>query len=196
MSRFPTGGHLASWCGVMSGPCREHGQTAFRPHQQRQPLCAAGAGAGGLGGSSRQPQTDVFHDAVLSDQQPGRNEECRRGRGAPAPLRYLLMILTGSSYREQGADHFDRVIPSGTENDSQPATNNSGFSSRSRQSHSPNPAKLLISEACFTKDCESCGREDRPANAPVLARPEIRPHCAKVGWPDTSGTARLRYCGA
>ena len=88
MSRFPTAGHLASCCGLCPGNAESAGKRHSAPAKANA-MCA-GAGAGSLGGGSHQPEADVFHYAVLSDQQPRRNEESGRRLGAPASLRHLL----------------------------------------------------------------------------------------------------------
>jgi transposase len=114
MSRFPTPGHVASWCGLCpgnaeSGGKRHSGRTGKgNPYIRRALVQAAWAVA-------RLNRKRTFFHALFFriSRRAGRK------KAAVAVAHRLLltaycMMRDGSRYREQGGDYFDRLHPEQT----------------------------------------------------------------------------------
>jgi transposase len=116
MSRFPTAGHLASWCGLCPGNAesagkRHSGRTSKGNRYVRRALVQAAWAAARIT-RKRTFFTTLFYRI---------SSRAGTKKAAVAVAHRLLcliysMILTGSTYREQGADYFDRLHPERTRN--------------------------------------------------------------------------------
>src|ERR1035437_9357416 len=111
MRRFPTAGHLASWCGLCPGNAesagkRHSGRTSKGNKYIRRALVQAAWAAARI--TRKRTFFTTFFYRISS----------RAGmkKAAIAVAHRILstvyvMIRDGSRYREQGADYFDRVHP-------------------------------------------------------------------------------------
>lgn len=116
MSRFPTAGHLASWCGLCPGNAesagkRHSGRTSKGNKYIRRALVQAAWAAARI--TRKRTFFTTFFYRISS----------RAGmkKAAIAVAHRILstvyvMLRDGSRYREQGADYFDRVHPERTKN--------------------------------------------------------------------------------
>jgi len=94
----------------MSGQCRECGQTAFRTSKGKRYVRRALVQAAWAAARINRKRTFFTTLFYRISSRAGTK------KAAVAVAHRLLcviysMILTGSSYREQGADHFDRLHP-------------------------------------------------------------------------------------
>jgi transposase len=116
MERFPTSGHLASWCGLCPGNAesagkRHSGRTSKGNRYVRRVLVQSAWAAARI--VRRRNFFTTFFYRISS----------RAGmkKAAIAVAHRILtivysMIRTGAFYREQGADYFDRLHPGRTKN--------------------------------------------------------------------------------
>jgi transposase len=116
MERFPSSGHLASWCGLCPGNAesagkRHSGRTGKGNRYVRRALVQAAWAAARI--TRKRNFFTTFFYRICS----------RAGmkKAAVAVAHRLLaivysMIRDGSDYREQGADYFDRLHPGRTKN--------------------------------------------------------------------------------
>jgi len=116
MSRFPTAGHLASWCGLCpgnaeSGGKRHSGRTSKGNRYVRRALLQAAWAAARI--TRRRTFFTTFFFRV--SRKAGMKKAAVAVAHKILALAYL-MIRDGSEYREQGADYFDRVHPERTKN--------------------------------------------------------------------------------
>jgi transposase len=116
MSRFPTAGHLASWCGLCPGNAesagkRHSGRTSKGNRYVRRALVQAAWAAARIS-RRRTFFTTLFYRI---------SSRAGTKKAAVAVAHRLLCVIysiisTGSAYREQGADYFDRLHPERTRN--------------------------------------------------------------------------------
>ena len=114
MSRFPTAGHLASWCGLCPGNAesagkRHSGRTSKGNRYVRRALVEAAWAA------ARITRRRTFFTTLF--YRISRRAGMKKAAIAVAHriLRLVYcMIRDGSRYREQGADYFDRLHPEHT----------------------------------------------------------------------------------
>jgi transposase len=114
MSRFPTAGHLASWCGLCPGNAesagkRHSGRTSKGNRYVRRALVQAAWAAARIS-RRRTFFTSLFYR--LSSRAGTKKAAVAVAHGLLCVI--YSMILTGSTYREQGADYFDRLHPERT----------------------------------------------------------------------------------
>lgn len=114
MERFPSAGHLASWCGLCPGNAqsagkRRSGRTSKGNRYIRRALVQAAWAA------ARTKRKRTFFTTFFAriSRRAGRK------KAAIAVAHRLLdivynMIRQGTCYREQGADYFDRLHPERT----------------------------------------------------------------------------------
>jgi transposase len=128
MSRFPSAGHLASWCGLCPGNAasagkRHSGRTAKGNRYIRRALVEAAWAAARIT-SRRTFFTTLF---FRISRRAGLK------KAAVAVAHRILqvvysMLSTGVRYHEQGADYFDRLHPERTKNRLLARLENLGFS--------------------------------------------------------------------
>jgi transposase len=116
MSRFPSAGHLASWCGLCPGNAesagkRHSGRTSKGNRYVRRALVQAAWAAARI--TRRRTFFTTFFHRV--------SNKAGMKKAAIAVAHKILclfytMIRDGSHYREQGADYFDRIHPERTKN--------------------------------------------------------------------------------
>lgn len=116
MTRFPSAGHLASWCGLCPGNHasagkRHSGHTGKGNRYIRRVLIQAAWAAARIS-RRRTFFTTLFH-RIRS--RAGLKKAAVAVAHRILTLAYC-MIRDGSSYREQGADYFDRLHPERTKN--------------------------------------------------------------------------------
>jgi transposase len=116
MGRFPTAGHLASWCGLCpgnaeSGAKRRSGRTGKGNRYVRRALLQAAWAAARI--TRKRTFFTTFFFRV--SRKAGMKKAAVAVAHKILALAYL-MIRDGSEYREQGADYFDRVHPERTKN--------------------------------------------------------------------------------
>jgi transposase len=114
MSRFPSAGHLASWCGLCPGNSesagkRHSGRTGKGNRYVRRALVEAAWAAARIT-SKRTFFTTLFFRV---------SRRAGLKKAAIAVAHRLLQVIyhiirDGSRYREQGADYFDRIHPERT----------------------------------------------------------------------------------
>lgn len=114
MSRFPSAGHLASWCGLCPGNAesagkRHSGRTSKGNRYVRRALVQAAWAAARIT-RKRTFFTTFFHRV---------SGKAGTKKAAIAVAHKILtlfysMIRDGSHYREQGADYFDKIHPERT----------------------------------------------------------------------------------
>jgi len=114
MARFPTAGHLASWCGLCpgnaeSGGKRRSGRTSKGNRYIRRALLQAAWGVERI--TSRRTFLTSFFFRV--SRKAGRRKAAVAVAHKILTLAYV-MIRDGSAYYEQGADYFDKVHPERT----------------------------------------------------------------------------------
>jgi len=115
MSRFPTAGHLASWCGLCPGNAesagkRHAGRTSKGNRYVRRALVEAAWSA------ARITRRRTFFTTLFFriSRRAGMKKAAIAVAHRILQVAYC-MIRDGSSYREQGADYFDRLHPDRTE---------------------------------------------------------------------------------
>jgi transposase len=116
MSRFPTAGHLATWCGLApgnaeSGGKRHSGRTSKGNRYVRRVLVQSAWAAARIN-RKRTFFTTLFYRI---------SSRAGMKKAAVAVAHRILiviysLILSGSAYREQGVDYFDRLHPDRTRN--------------------------------------------------------------------------------
>lgn len=116
MSRFPTAGHLASWCGLCPGNAesagkRHSGRTSKGNRYVRRALVQSAWAAARI--SRRRTSFTTFFHRV--SRKAGMKKAAVAVAHKILNLAYV-MIRDGSSYREQGAGYFDRIHPERTRN--------------------------------------------------------------------------------
>lgn len=116
MSRFPTGGHLASWCGLCPGNNasagkRHSGRTGKGNRYIRRVLVQAAWAAARINRRRTFFTTLFFRVSSRAGMKKAAIAVAHR----ILTLAYV-MIRDGSRYREQGADYFDRLNPERTKN--------------------------------------------------------------------------------
>jgi transposase len=116
MSRFPTAGHLASWCGLCPGNAesagkRHSGRTGKGNRYVRRALLQAAWAAARI--TRRRTFFTTFFYRV--SRKAGMKKAAVAVAHKILTLAYV-MIRDGSPYREQGADYFDRIHPERTKN--------------------------------------------------------------------------------
>jgi hypothetical protein len=116
MSRFPTGGHLASWCGLCPGNSesagkRHSGRTGKGNRYVRRVLVQAAWAAARINRRRTFFTTLFFRVSSRAGMKKAAIAVAHR----ILTLAYV-MIRDGSPYREQGADYFDRLHPERTKN--------------------------------------------------------------------------------
>ena len=104
MSRFPTAGHLASWCGLCpgnaeSGGKRHSGKTSKGNRYVRRALLQAAWAAARI--TRRRTFFTTFFFRV--SRKAGLKKAARRRSPTRSRNLAYLMIRDGSEYREQGA---------------------------------------------------------------------------------------------
>ena len=114
MARFPTAGHLASWCGLCpgnadSGGKRRSGRTSKGNRYIRRALLQAAWGVERI--TSRRTFLTSFFFRV--SRKAGRRKAAVAAAHKILTLAYV-MIRDGSAYYEQGVDYFDKVHPERT----------------------------------------------------------------------------------
>jgi transposase len=114
MSRFPSAGHLASWCGLCPGNRqsagkRQSGRTGKGNRYIRRVLVQAAWAAARIS-RRRTFFTTLFHRI---SHRAGIKKAAIAVAHRILNLAYC-MIRDGSTYREQGADYFDRLHPERT----------------------------------------------------------------------------------
>ena len=116
MSRFPSAGHLASWCGLCpgnaeSGGKRHSGRTSKGNRYVRRALLEAAWAAARI--TRRRTFFTTFFFRI--SRRAGMKKAAVAVAHKILSLTFL-MIRDGSVYREQGADYFDRLHPERTRN--------------------------------------------------------------------------------
>jgi transposase len=116
MSRFPTAGHLASWCGLCpgnaeSGGKRHSGKTSKGNRYVRRALLQAAWAAARI--TRRRTFFTTFFFRV--SRKAGLKKAAVAVAHKMLNLAYV-MIRDSSEYHEQGADYFDRIHPERTKN--------------------------------------------------------------------------------
>ena len=116
MSRFPSAGHLASWCGLCPGNHasagkRHSGHTGKGNRSIRRVLIQAAWAAARIN-RRRTFFTTLFYRI---SSRAGLKKAALAVAHRILNLAYC-MIRDGSPYREQGADYFDRLHPERTKN--------------------------------------------------------------------------------
>jgi len=116
MSRFPTAGHLASWCGLCPGNAesagkRHSGRTSKGNRYVRRALVQTAWAAARI--TRQRTFFTTFFYRISS--RAGMKKAAVAVAHRVLSIVYL-MIRDGSRYREQGADYFDRVHPERTKN--------------------------------------------------------------------------------
>lgn len=116
MSRFPSAGHLASWCGLCpgnaeSGGKRHSGHTSKGNRYVRRALLQSAWAAARI--TRRRTFFTTFFFRI--SRKAGMKKAAVAVAHKILSLAYV-MIRDGSAYREQGADYFDRIHPERTTN--------------------------------------------------------------------------------
>lgn len=116
MSRFPSAGHLASWCGLCpgnaeSGGKRHSGRTSKGNRYVRRALLQSAWAAARI--TRRRTFFTTFFFRI--SRKAGMKKAAVAVAHKILSLAYV-MIRDGSAYREQGADYFDRIHPERTTN--------------------------------------------------------------------------------
>ena len=111
MSRFPTSGHLASWCGLCPGNAesagkRQSGRTSKGNQYIRRALVEAAWAAARIS-RRRTSFTTLFYRI---SRRAGMKKAALAVAHRLLTVVYCL-IRDGVRYREQGADYFDRMHP-------------------------------------------------------------------------------------
>jgi transposase len=127
MSRFPTAGHLASWCGLCPGNAesagkRHSGRTSKGNCYLRTALVEAAWAA------ARINRKRTFFTTLFF--RISRRAGMKKAAVAVAHRLLLVayhLIRDGSRYREQGPDYFDRLHPERTRNKLIQRLNQLGF---------------------------------------------------------------------
>ena len=116
MSRFPTAGHLASWCGLCPGNAesagkRHSGRTSKGNRYLRCALVEAAWAAARI--TRRRTFFTTFFFRI--SRRAGRKKAAIAAAHRILQVVYC-MIRDGSNYREQGPDYFERLHPERTKN--------------------------------------------------------------------------------
>ncbi|MCU1300666.1 MAG: transposase, partial [Candidatus Sulfotelmatobacter sp.] len=116
MTRFPTAGHLASWCGLCPGNAesagkRHSGRTSKGNRYIRRALVEAAWAA------ARITRQRIFFTTLFYRISQRAGMKKAAVAVAHRMLRIVYgMIREGAHYREQGPDYFDRLHPERTKN--------------------------------------------------------------------------------